>query len=430
MAVSGTAGTAWAGWRLRCPCACPASGAVPARAAACRAGADGVAGLAAAGAAGVFRAGVFAVCVFGGCREGEQAGVVPAEVQHGGDPFQGPVAEPEDRDPAAGDGVIDAAAAGDRGVEAAGERHRGGVGDLVLHRGHGADPAPDQRRGGAGEQVTDPGRGAGAGIQHHQAGHRAGLAQQVDQPVRRDQVGAPVLAGQGQHALVAAGVEVPVPDEVQHVPLPVQQQVLQVRPGRARRPVQLGQALAGGPGQRAGQLVLFLVHVQGGQPAGGGDHAQDPQRRPDPQRRRHRGDRDVADQLVLPAHVRPGGLVVHRLPRQPGQRRGIDPQHHPQPLPALGGHRRGGPVPPGHLAGAQQPGEQHLRRPRGPAARSPAAPGGWAPPRPAPPAAAARAAPAAHRHPARPSPTPPPRGTPRPPPGTSRARRPARSPPR
>ena len=56
----------------------------------------------------------------------------------------------------------------------------------------------------------------------------------------------------------------------------------------------------------------------------------------------------------------PVGLVVHRLPRQPGQRRGIDAQHHPQPLPALDGHRRGGPVPPGHLACSEQPGEQHL----------------------------------------------------------------------
>ena len=361
-------------------------------------------------------AGAGAVCVFGRCREGEQAGVVPAEVQHGGDPFQGAVAEPEDRDPAAGDGVIDAAAAGDRGVEAAGERDRGGVGDLVLHRGDGADPAADQGRGGAGEQVTGPGRGAGAGVQHHQAGHRAGLAQQVGQPVRRDQVRAPVLAGQGQHALVPAGVEVAVPDEVQHVPLPVQQQVLQVRPGRARRPVHLGQALAGGPGQRAGQLVLFLVHVQGGQPAGGGDHAQDPQRRPDPQRRRHRGDRDVADQLVLPAHVRPGGLVVHRLPRQPRQRRGhrcaappaAPPRARPPPP------RRPGTARPPHRSPAAR--RTAPRRPHAPAARSPAAPGGWAPPRPAPPAAAARAAPAAHRHPARLSPTPPPRGTPRPPP--------------
>ena len=285
---------------------------------------------------------------------------MPVEVQHGGDPFQGPVAEPEDRDPAAGDGIIDAAAAGQRGVEAAGERDRGGIGDLVLHRGHGADPAADQGGGGAGEQVTHARRGAGAGVQHHQARHRAGLPQQVDQPVRGHQIRPPVLAHQGQHPLVPVGVEVAVPDEVQHMPLPVQQHVLQVRPGRTRCPVHLGQALARQAGQRPGQLVLLLLHIQGGQPARGGDHAQDPQRRMDPQRRQHRGDRDVADQLVLPAYVRPGGLVVHRLPRQPGQRRGVDAQHNPQPLAVLGGQCCGGPVPPGHLTGSQQPGEQHL----------------------------------------------------------------------
>jgi hypothetical protein len=33
--------------------------------------------------------------------------------------------------------------------------------------------------------------------------------------------------------------------------------------------VHLDQALADGPGQRAGQLVLLLLHIQGGQPAGG-----------------------------------------------------------------------------------------------------------------------------------------------------------------
>jgi hypothetical protein len=60
-----------------------------------------------------------------------------------------------------------------------------------------------------------------------------------------------------------------MPDGMQHVPLPVQQQVLQIRPGRAASPVELGQALADGPGQRAGQLVLFLLHIQGRQAAGG-----------------------------------------------------------------------------------------------------------------------------------------------------------------
>ena len=68
----------------------------------------------------------------------------------------------------------------------------------------------------------------------------------------------------------------------------------------------------------------------------------------------------MPDQLVLPAHVPPRSLVEHRLPRQPCQRRGIDAQHYPQPLPVHGRHGRGGPVPAGHFTGPQQPGEQHL----------------------------------------------------------------------
>ena len=39
-------------------------------------------------------------------------------------------------------------------------------------------------------------------------------------------------------------------------------------PGRARSPVHLGQALAGGPGQRAGQQVLLLLHSSAGSPRG------------------------------------------------------------------------------------------------------------------------------------------------------------------
>ena len=67
-----------------------------------------------------------------------------SEIEDGGDPFQGPVAEAEDGDPAAGDRVVDTPATGYRGVEAPGERAGGEVGDRVLHRGHGGDPAADQ----------------------------------------------------------------------------------------------------------------------------------------------------------------------------------------------------------------------------------------------------------------------------------------------
>jgi len=84
--------------------------------------------------------------------------------------------------------------------------------DLVLHRGDRGDPPRTSAAAVPENKVTGPGRGAEAGVQHHQPRHRPGLAQQVDQPVRRDQVGAAVLAHQGQHALVPLGVEIPVPE--------------------------------------------------------------------------------------------------------------------------------------------------------------------------------------------------------------------------
>jgi hypothetical protein len=86
-------------------------------------------------------------------------------------------------------------------------------------------------------------------------------------------------------------------------------------------------------------------------------------------------------------------LVIHRLPRQPGQRRGYLCTAPPGAPPRA---RR----PPPRRPGTSRPPHRCLAARRtapsrhpAPAARSPAAPGGWAPPRPAPPAVAARAAP-------------------------------------
>ena len=208
--------------------------------------------------------------------------------------------------------------AGEGSVEAAGERDRGAVRDLVLHCRDGGDAAADEGGGGAGEQVAGAGGGACAGVQDNQAGHRAGLTQQVDQPASGDGVRAAVRALEEQRALVAGGVEGAVPDVVQYVPFPVHEQVLQPGPGRVRCPVHLSKAPAGGPGQGAGQVVLFCVGVQAVQVARGRDDAEYPQRRPDLQRRGHGGDRDVADQLVAAADVRSGLVVEHCLPGQPG----------------------------------------------------------------------------------------------------------------
>ena len=68
----------------------------------------------------------------------------------------------------------------------------------------------------------------------------------------------------------------------------------------------------------------------------------------------------MADQLVVAAHVHFGGVIVHRLPRQPGQGRGVDAQLDPQALPPLSRHRLSGTVPSGHLTRSQQSSEQDL----------------------------------------------------------------------
>jgi hypothetical protein len=55
-----------------------------------------------------------------------------------------------------------------------------------------------------------------------------------------------------------------------------------------------------------------------------------------------------------------GCLVVHRLPWQPSQRRGIDAKRPPAAPPRMAATALEAPVLPGHLTSFQQPGEQHL----------------------------------------------------------------------
>jgi hypothetical protein len=59
--------------------------------------------------------------------EGEQAGLVAAEVQDRGNPFERAVTGAENSDPPGGHGVVDPSAAGEGSVEAPGERDRGAV---------------------------------------------------------------------------------------------------------------------------------------------------------------------------------------------------------------------------------------------------------------------------------------------------------------
>ena len=283
-----------------------------------------------------------------------------AEVEHRSNPLEGRAAEAENGDAAARDGLVDASPAGQGAVEAAGESDGGGVRDLVLHGGDRANPAADQGRGGAGEQVSHAGRGARAGVEDHKPRYRPGLAQQVDKSARLNQMHPAVFAGESDDTLVMIRVEVAVADEVHHVPLLAQQRVLEICPGGRGRPHHRGQSVSVEPSQRPGQLVLFLIHVQGGQAARGGHNPQDAQRRGNRQRRSGRGHTHVTDQLVPPAHVRSHRLVVHGLPRQAGQGRIVDPQDHAQPFAAVRGQGRGGPVPSSHFAGAEQGPEERV----------------------------------------------------------------------
>ncbi len=178
--------------------------------------------------------------------------------------------------------------------------------------------------------------------------------------MRPDRVGAAVLVGQDQHAFVLYRIEVPVPDEVQHVPLLAKQQILQVGPDRRRRPGDLDEAVGDRLGQRPRQQVTFPGDVQRGQAARRGDDSEEPQRRADRERRRHRGDVDVPHELVLQAHVTVGQPVVHGLPRQPGQLGAVDAQAQPQAVLAQLRDRRRRTVPAADVAGPEQRAEQRL----------------------------------------------------------------------
>jgi hypothetical protein len=63
--------------------------------------------------------------------------------------------------------------------------------------------------------------------------------QQVNEPVRFDQVRATIVANQGQYTFISVGVEVPVPDEVQRVPLLTEQEILKGSPRCLRRPAHI-----------------------------------------------------------------------------------------------------------------------------------------------------------------------------------------------
>ncbi len=132
----------------------------------------------------------------------------------------------EDFDAPAAYCLIHRLAAGDGSVETPGKSERGVVTDAEPHRCRCADAAVHERGSGAREQVVGAFLPRRAGVQDHELGSGFSLGQQARQAAGFHRVRAAVRADQREHALVAGGIEVAVPDEVQDVPGVIQQEVM------------------------------------------------------------------------------------------------------------------------------------------------------------------------------------------------------------
>ncbi len=106
-------------------------------------------------------------------------------------------------------------------------------------------------------------------------------------------------------------------------------------PARLVHPHQFNQPVGDRLRQRRFQVLLLHFYVQHRHPPGRCDQPEDPKRRADLQGRLGVGGGNMPDQGLLPAQVCLGLGVEERLPRQRGQLRGGQPQHHPQPSSAL-----------------------------------------------------------------------------------------------
>ena len=87
-------------------------------------------------------------------RDVEEPGVVAAEVEHRSHPLEGAPSEPEDLDPAAADGIVDATTVRERGIEPAGEVSIAARSLIFeLHRRDRVDAAVRERACSAREEV-------------------------------------------------------------------------------------------------------------------------------------------------------------------------------------------------------------------------------------------------------------------------------------
>ena len=208
----------------------------------------------------------------------EQLRGVGLHVQHGRDPFQG-AGTPQDPDPAAAHGLIHGPPVRDGGVETTREPDRGSISNAELHGRHRTDTALHQCGRRAGEQVAHPGLPRRAGVQDDQPGSGLGLAEQIPEPASLDQVRAPVRPDQGEDTFLADDVVVAVPDKMQNVPRVAEHLLMDAFPADVRGPGQVHQPGGAGLSQGLFQALPLRGDVQNGQAPGGGNQAQDPQRR-------------------------------------------------------------------------------------------------------------------------------------------------------
>ena len=169
------------------------------------------------------------------------------------------------------------------------------------------------------KQVGRSTRARLARVQHDQAGRRLGLVEQVREARGGDEVGTSVAPDEREHALVGVDVVGAVTDEVQHVPLLLEEAAVQALPRHLLEPVQFDPARLDLRLQRGLQSFPLAVDVERGQAARRRDHGEDSQGRGDREGRGGVRRGHVPHQRFLAAQVRLRLGVVERLPWQGGK---------------------------------------------------------------------------------------------------------------
>src|SRR4051794_9511835 len=128
------------------------------------------------------------------------------------------------------------------GVEDLAELNRRVVGDLELHCYHRRSAFAHERRGSAREHVRGRALSGLARIQYGEA-QRLVITEQPGEVDRGEFARVPVLTGQVDDAGALALVEATVTDEVEYVPRPIPQLLLETFPALSLHPMQLDESV-------------------------------------------------------------------------------------------------------------------------------------------------------------------------------------------